>query len=371
MLRTKSGLPKYCGWNADRHGVRRVRFRLRGFTTYIPGTPWSPEFMQLYAKALDGVKGQTTEAGASRTKAGSFNALFVGYYKSPEFRGLKASTQATRRNVIEHFRKEHGDGPVRGLKKKHISAIIGGKANTPEAANLLLKVLRVVLNYAVDIEMIESNPAIGVKRYHSRGEGRHPWSEEEVAQFERRHAIGSKARLALALGLYTAQRRSDAVRMGWQHVSRKLVDGKWKDVIAVRQDKTDTPLKIPMHPQLMQVLTASPRDNMTFLVTERGAPFAKAGFGNWFRDRCNEAGLPQCSFHGLRKTAPTRLANAGCSAHEIAAITGHKSLKDVQHYTLAADQERLAHQALAKQLGAEQEQDLSSLSTRLDKTGVK
>ena len=109
---------------------------------------------------------------------------------------------------------------------------------------------------------------------------------------------------------------------------------------------------------------------MTFLVTEFGKPFTSAGFGNWFRDRCNEAGLPQCSAHGLRKLAATRLANAGCSTDQIKAITGHKSLSEVARYTKAADQARLARQAIGM-MRADREQKLSSNPTGLDKTGSK
>ena len=98
MLRTKSGLPKHCSWNYDRHGKRRVRFRKLGFTVYLSGTPWSEDFMRQYAAAFDGVK-EHAEVGADRTKPGSFNALCVSYYRSPEFRDLKPSTQVMRRNI--------------------------------------------------------------------------------------------------------------------------------------------------------------------------------------------------------------------------------------------------------------------------------
>ena len=101
MLRTKSGLPKHCSWNKDRHDKRRVRFRLRGFSTYLTGTPWGEEFMRQYAAALDSVKVEVQEVGASRTRSGSVDALCVSYYRSPEFRNLKASTQKKRRNIIE------------------------------------------------------------------------------------------------------------------------------------------------------------------------------------------------------------------------------------------------------------------------------
>ena len=264
-----------------------------------------------------------------------------------------------RRNIIENFRKDHGDKPIAKLGRAHIKDIIGAKASTPEAANNLLKVLRVLLSYAVSIDMIPSNPAIGVKRYRSDGEGFHTWTEAEIRQFEARHPVGTRARLALALLLYTAQRRSDVVHMGWQHVRG--------DAIAVRQQKTDTPLLIPLHPELARTLSAIPRTNLTFLVTEFGKPFSVAGFGNWFSEQCNIAGLPHCSAHGLRKAAATRLANAGCSANQIMAITGHKALSQVASYVRAADQQRLARQALNIQLGSEQEQRLSNPPERLDK----
>ena len=365
MLRTKSGLPKHCSWNIDQHSKRRVRFRKAGFSTYLTGIPWSEDFMRQYGAALEGVQAQTANVGAGRTIPGSFNALCVSYYRSPEFRGLKASTQAVRRNIIERFRNEHGDKPVRLLGRSHIKDIIGDKAETPEAANNLLKVLRVLLSYAVEIEMIASNPALGIKRYKNRGDGHHTWTETEIAQFEAIHAVGTKPRLALTLMLYTALRRGDMVGLGWQHVRG--------DAIAVRQEKTDAALTIPIHPELARALAMVPRTNLTFLLTELGKPFTPAGFGNWFRQRCNEAGLPRCSAHGLRKAAATRLADAGCSVHEIMAITGHKSLSQVAPYTKAADQQRLARRAIDMQLAAEQNasETLSNHQTRLDKTGRK
>jgi integrase len=371
MLKTRNGLPKNCSWNVDRHGKRRVRFRKGAFSIYLTGTPWSDDFMRQHAAAMDGLKVQATEIGASRTKAGSFDALCVSYYRSPEFRGLKPSTQVMRRNIIERFRaarapnaaETYGSKPVKRLKRSHISDIIGAKADTPEAANNLLKVLRVLLDYAVGQDIIDSNPAAGVKKYRSQGEGFHTWSEGEIAAFEAHHAVGTKARLALALLLYTAQRRGDVVRMGWQHVT--------DDAIAVRQEKTDSPLLVALHPKLLRVLASVPRTNLTFLVTEKGAPFTSAGFGNWFRDRCNEAGLPQCAAHGLRKAETVRLVEAGCSNEQIKAITGHRSDSALAPYKRGADQRRLSRQALKAQLRAEGEQELSNLPTRLDKTGSK
>lgn len=319
--------------------------------------------MREYAAALDGTKPQAGNIGARRTKPGSFDALVVSYYRSPDFLRLAPSTQVTRRNILESFRKVHGFKPIKLLRREHISEIIGAKANVPEAANLLLKVLRIVLAYAVDQGLIENNPAVNVKKYKSKGDGHHSWTEAEIAQFEAKYPVGSRARLALALGLYTAQRKSDVLRMGWQHIEG--------DMIAVRQAKTKTALLIPMHPNLVAVLSSVPKSNLTFLVTSFGAPFDPNGFGNWFRTQCNAAGLPHCSFHGLRKAAATRLANAGCTVDQMKAITGHRSLAEVARYTQAADQVRLARQAINMQIKTEGEQKLSNLASRLDKTSSK
>jgi integrase len=318
--------------------------------------------MRQYAAALEGVQAQAANVGAGRTIPGSFDALVVSYYRSPEFRGLKASTQAVRRNIVERFRAEHGTKPLARLERSHIKDIVGDKAETPEAANNLLKVLRVLLVYAVDIGMIKSNPAIGIKRYRSRGGGHHSWTEAEITQFQATHAIDTRAGLAMALALHTGQRKGDVVRMGQQHTKG--------DRILVRQQKTDRPLAIPMHPVLVRALAATPRTNMTFLMTERGAAFTAAGFGNWFRRLCNAAGLSHCSMHGLRHAAGRRLAEAGCTQHEIAATLG-MSLRMVERYTKASSQEHLAERALDLRLRAEQEQKLSNQQTRLDKTGSK
>src|SRR5262249_46311649 len=156
------GLPKHCSWASDRHGKRRVRFRRRGVSVYLTGIPWSEDFMRRYAAALEGVKAQASNIGAGRTLPGSLNALIVSDYRSPEVRRLKPSTQKVRRNIIEGFRREHGGKPVAKLGRAHVKDIIGAKSDTPQAANNLLNVLLVLLNHAVDIGMIASNPARGV-----------------------------------------------------------------------------------------------------------------------------------------------------------------------------------------------------------------
>jgi integrase len=200
--------------------------------------------------------------------------------------------------------------------------------------------IRALMKHAVEIGLRDDNPAAGVKLPDLKTDGYHSWTEAEIAQFLAYHGPGTRARLAFTLLLYTGQRRGDVIRMGRQHTR----DG----IMHVRQQKTGIELAIPIHATLAAIIADARADHLTFLTTRTGKPFSPAGFGNYFRDRCNEAGLPRCSAHGLRKAAARRLAEAGCTIHEIAAITGHASLSEVQRYTKAVDQKRLALSAMEK-----------------------
>lgn len=327
-------------WVDLRNGTARFRFRRAGFKPVaLPGLPGSPEFLAAYDAAM---AGQTLPLpiGASRVKAGSLSAVIVSYLASAQFLALSQATRQTYRNILERFRREHGDKPVAGLSRKHIEAMLTTKVQTPAAANHWLRLVKALLDHAVAHGFRADNPAAAIKRIQHRAPGFHTWSEEEIAAFEARHAVGSKARLALALLLYTAQRRSDVVRMGRQHVKGGLLH--------ITQQKTGNELAIPLHPALVEVMDNTPSKHLTFLVTDYGRPFTAAGFGNWFRDQCNAASLPKdCAAHGLRKAACRRLAEAGCSEKQIMSISGHTDIREVQRYTEAADKQRLSRSAMA------------------------
>jgi integrase len=188
---------------------------------------------------------------------------------------------------------------------------------------------------------LRADPTANIKLRAIKGDGFHTWTEDEIAQFEAHHPIGTKPRLALALLLYTGQRRGDVVRMGRQHIK----DG----VLTVKQQKTRATLAIPVHPHLQAVLDATPSEHLTFVVTATGKPYGGNYLSRKFREWCDAAGLPKrCTAHGLRKAACRRLAEAGCSANEIMAISGHATMKELVRYTKAADQARLARNAMAK-----------------------
>lgn len=324
----------------DRHGTWRYYFRRSGKRVPLPGRPGEASFMGAYqlACASHGATKVSTTAAAN-----SVDGVAVAYYRSPNFLSLNKSTQTTYRREIERWRVKYGAKAITRLERRHIKDQMTERfeAGGPEAANNLLRVIRILCGYAVELDLRRDNPALGIKKFRMRGDGFVVWSEGDIANYLERWPAGSRERLALVLLLYTGQRRGDVIRMGRQHVSG--------DAIRVTQAKTGAQLAIPMHPELKSVLDNLPKDGMTFLTTQYGKPFKdSASFGNQFREWCDKAGLPKRSAHGLRKSAAVRLVEAGCTTKEVQAITGHASLREVERYTKSAEQEKLARSAIAR-----------------------
>jgi integrase len=150
--------------------------------------------------------------------------------------------------------------------------------------------------------------------------------------------IPSAAKLALALLLYTGTRRSDLVRLGRQHVRAG-----WITFTAQKNiNRKPVTIEVPMLPVLQSIIDASPTGDLTYLVTDHGQPFTPAGFGGWFREQCDKAGLKHCSAHGLRKAGASIAAENGASPHQLMAIFGWLTLKETEPYTQAARRRRMA-----------------------------
>jgi len=334
-------------------GVLRFYFRRKGQNKIrLPSHPGTPEFESAYYEALNGTM-KVDRAGPKLSTKGSIRWLCEQYFQSAEYKQLDARTKRVRKGIIEHIWAEplkpgasklFEDIPISSFTPKHMRVLRDRKADLPEAANGRIKSLRAVFAWAAkkDVELASTNPARDVDYFKSGSEGFHSWTEEEIAKFEARHPVGTKARLALSLMLYTSQRRSDVVLFGRQHVS----NGWLRFTQQKNRKKRPVSLEIPLHPVLLSIIEKSPCGDLTFLVTEFNRPFTANGFGNWFRKRCNEAGLPHCSAHGLRKASATRLADRGATEHQIMSITGHTTSKEVTRYTKAARQKVLARSAI-------------------------
>lgn len=350
---------RYVVEDTDRHGNVRLYLRRPGQSKIrlrcMPGTE---EFDDEYRRAMNG-EILPREPVRPVIVDGSLRALCVSYHRSPEAARLEARTRHVRRLILDGLCERCGDWPADQMEPKHIRKLRDQKPDKPEAGNAIVKALRAVFKHGVLAGLVQGNPAREVEYIRSRGDGFHSWTPAEVEQYEATHPVGSKARLAFAVALYTGQRRSDVVRLGPRH----LHDGLLTFTQVKNGRSKPVTLTLPMVPELARIIAATPgaSSGQAFLLSERGTPYTAESFGNKFREWCNEAGLPHCASHGLRKAAAKRLAELGCTYHEIAAVTGHRSLKEVQRYTLGADQKRLAQSALARLQAADRKGEMSHL----------
>ncbi|MFU8863265.1 MAG: tyrosine-type recombinase/integrase [Rhodobacterales bacterium] len=327
----------------DRHGKRRWRFRKNGFSAELGSDYGTPEFVRRYEDAVAGLR-SGPGAGAGKTIPRSISDLIARYYRTAEFLGLKETTKTTYRNILERFREEHGTKSAVKLERRHVKAILAAKSETPSAANNLRDRLRAIMDFAVDLEWRKENPVKTVKPLKVRSKGFHTWSEEEIQKFYDKHEFGTLAHTAMTLMLYTGAARVDVVKLGRGNVSGNR--------IRYRRQKTEDNggvlIDIPIHHQLQAVLDALPTDAFTFLETQSGKSRSPKGFGNQMRDWCDQADLPNCTSHGLRKAIAKRLAEAGAPPHEIMAVTGHTTLAEVTRYTQDANRPNMADGAITR-----------------------
>ncbi len=350
---------RYVDRFVDRHGHVRHYFRRPGDKRLaLPGMPGSDEFMAAYKAALAGEDVPPAEPKV-RGEPGTFSRLAAQYLVSPDFLRLRTGTQHVYRLVIERFLAEHGHRRVVEMRRDDVKKIMALKAATPGSANDLLKKIRTLIKFAIDTGWRTDDPTLRIKTFPEHEF--HTWTEDELTQYEERWPIGSRERTAYAVHLYTGQRRADVARMAWTDVVGNAIN--------VVQAKTGTRLTIPLHPSLSAALRAWPRNHVVILTTAFNKPFSYAGYGNMMADAIAAAGLPdRCVLHGLRKAAARRLAEAGCTEKEIAAVTGHTTLKEVARYTRAADQKRLAAGAVAKLTEQKLDKNSQPLKSGLGKT---
>ncbi len=331
-------LPRYVQ-RVFKRGIPYHYLRHRGFPRVsLAGEPWSAEFMATYEAAM----GDKPPVGLGHEiEPGTATAVGLAYLRSRGFLDLAPSTRYLRRLAVERFMAEYGVWPIHAISRSVVVEMLELMADTPGAGRNFLSMVRALMLFAVERGLRRDDATVGIKRPRLRkGSGFYSWTEDDIAAFEARFPLGTMARLALALLLYTGQRRADVVKLGRQHLRG--------DELHIRQQKTGAVLALPVHAELRQAIDAMPpAEHLTFL-TLKGAPFAPDGFTQWFRRLSRSAGLPAgASPHGLRKACCRRLAEAGCPANVIAAISGHRSLREIERYTRAADQARLARMGMA------------------------
>jgi integrase len=340
---------KYLVEDRDRHGNVRRYVRQRGKPKVrVRGMPGTPEFMTAYQAALSANAATTGEPNRRKpyqhAPVGSFGHTCLAYYASTEFKGLDDKTRHWRRKALDKICVQHGHRSI-AMERKHIRVLRDELGATPAAAHQRLRALRALFKWAVEAEMVSNNPTRDIKKAGPPSKRHHSWTVGEIKQFEQRHPIGTKARLAMALLLFAAARREDVIRFGPQHIK----DGWLRYTQAKNEHRNPNHMEIEVVPELAKIIAATPSGHLTFLVDTRGKPYSVWNFNRTMRKWCKEAGLPEhCVPHGLRYAITTALANAQATTQEIMAITGHRSLAEVERYTKAANKRLLAASGMAK-----------------------
>jgi len=357
-------LPEYVTAYNDRHGKKRYRYRRAGYASgHFKGELGSDEFRAEYTAFQAGKLEQGQGVGAGRHPVNSIADLIARFVASPTRLGPTAVTQAKVRRILGRFQDRYGvgkNGPryVADFTFEHIDKILEKEREKQpegkrmvggiEAARKLRKELVRLFDYAEKVRMrpAGSNPVRLAETVRvgagQRSPGHVTWSEEDITLYRAKHRLGTSARLALELLLWTGQRRGDVYRFG----SSDVKDGRF----AFDQAKGGKSMLLPLAPQLVAAIVAMPSPpagTTVYLLNEYGKPFSYAGFGNKFREWCDDAGLPERSAHGLRKANARRLAELGMSQQSIKAVGGWSNDREVATYVAAADQGRLASAAIA------------------------
>lgn len=341
-MRTR--LPLNVTRERTRHGRAVYYYRVgKGQRIRLPdyGTP---EFDEAYRAAQAG-EPLRPRAGLAQARHGTLAWLVAEYKKSLHFRGLDEITQRRRDSFFKQMVDKYGDKPLGKFTERVVidarERRTGGKGH---AANNFLKAIKPLFAYGKSRGWLEVDPARNVDYVRPEKGSRLPWTIDDVLRFEERHPLGTMANLAMRILLFTGFRRSDAVVFGKQHVRN--------GVVKFRPGKTEGSSGVVVTftalPPLVQAIEATKTGDLTFLITANGAAFASgASFGNWFEERCIEAGVDGRA-HGLRKLGPSLAAQAGASSKELMAMWGWTTLAQAELYTRSADSEILGESAATK-----------------------
>ena len=276
---------------------------------------------------------------------GTLGAMITAYRASPEFEGLAPRTKADYRRILDYLQPlapmlpREVDGPFAIRVRNRAKGAHGWRF-----ANYTVQVLRLLFSWAVQNGYADANTVRGVprlKRPRDMPRQNRAWAQDELA------AVLAKAeggiRVAVALGAYLGMRQGDALSLLWS--ARQAGGIEWI------QSKTGGRIWVPELSALTKILDAEPRRGVLMVTRPNGRPYAPSGFRTMFhrliRDLKSEGKIQEgLTFHGLRTTAATMLADAGLDDRSIAAVTGHRSPAMVRAYTEDADQRRRAKIAM-------------------------
>jgi integrase len=290
-------------------GGRNYYYAWRGGPR-LTGEPGWPEFILSYEAAHR----LRTEPDSSL-----FHSVIARYKASPAFTKRRERTKADYHKHIAKIEQAFGDLPMAALDDPRITREFldwrDTMANSPRQADYAWTVLMRIISWAREGGLTGYRPPERVERLYKADRSEMVWEEADIAAFM---AVASTPlQIALTMAIYTGQRQADLLAVAWTNY-----DGQF---VRLRQAKTGRRVTIKVHAKLKAILDGLPRKSLTILTNGRGRPWAGNGFRKAWGAATRKAGIQDLTFHDLRGTAVTRLAEAECTPPEIAAITGHSS----------------------------------------------
>ncbi len=316
------------------HYHRKTRARL-------PGQPGSPEFMAAYNAE------EAATENPSRAVAGTFGELVESYKRTPEYKGLAPRTKRDYRKIIDYLEDALFSRPHNKITTGRLMTLrdrICEDRNWKFANDCIMLIGR-IFKLAKLKDKVSSNPAIGIpklKRPKDKPKANRRWTDGELDAML--SAAKPSIRAAIALSAYAGLREGDALRLPWS--------ARQNGWINTNQGKTGEPVWVPEHSRLTEILNDTPRLGTVIVIGDRRKPYTEDGFRTMFT-RLREELLAArkvgqgLTFHGLRHTFATWIADEGATDEEVQSVTGHKSRSMVEVYTREADQKRRAKRAMS------------------------
>jgi hypothetical protein len=312
---------EYYYWHPGR-GTQNPGERIR-----LPNDPTDPGFW-VELRAAQGVTSKQPEIV-------TVAAVVDLYETSSKFLKLAEGSKEQYRRQFKLLRAGLGTTAAEKIKPSHIRRIVEGMADTPSAANNFLRAMRALSSWGVVHDHFAMSITDGVEPFETDG-GHMPWTDEQIAAAHE-HLTGAMRR-GILLGLYTGQRGSDIVRMGWTTLDRSG--------FRVKQKKTGVWVYCPVVDELAAEMATWEKAPGPFVRQESGKPYTRKLFSKHFAEvRDNIPALAGVTIHGLRSTAVVRLRRAGLKTAQIQDVVG-LSLSMIERYSRFADQEESAQAAL-------------------------
>lgn len=330
-------LPPYVNVHRTRYGVYYYFRKGKGKRVPLPD-PRTDDFLVKYQVAY-------AASGAAPAKkiptAGTLEWLIARYRETASYTSFSTATRRQRDNIFKGVVAKAGDKSYKAITRQSILAGRDDRASTPAQARNFLDAMRGLFRWALEADLIASDPTAGVKNpSRPKGPGFEIWSDSEVEAYRDRWPLGTNERVWLEVLIGTGARRGDAVILGRQHVKNGM--------ISIETQKENVWAYVPVLSTMQEAIDAGPTGDLTFIVGKTGRNLTKESFGNVFRAACRGAGVNK-SAHGLRKYAATAYAEDGLSDGELESIFGWvRGSSMAAHYSKNAARKRMAEGAAEK-----------------------